>query len=332
MMNMLNPTPQEPLPRVTKVLIIDDDPVNLKIWEEALKGISTTKTALDGPTGIALFAGFRPDLVVIDRMMPGMHGDEVLAAIRSFDHTHATRIVMHSALGRSSEQIEGMEKGADLYITKSVDIAVAVTQVRSLLAMQRNDSSAMLLAALRRLRREESGFSADMLIRGILQHSELSQTNICGEKIRLDLFWVVIRKVYLEKLLGNNIDLVLHISPDCDDTLICANREFLNSAIIHCLDAIVSHSVDGARIEIKLSNSPNGFVSKISTTKGTLFTPDELSQLFIFDVESPEGRANIGTALAWETAIRHGGDLTAHNDYSNHPYLTITFPKALVEA
>jgi two-component system sensor histidine kinase/response regulator len=101
-----------------KILIIEDDLAIRSNLQDLLEIHShTVLAAADGPTGIRLAAD-GPDLIFCDMVMPGMNGDEVIAAIRQFPCCLDTPFVFLTALSNRADQRFGMLLGADDYITK----------------------------------------------------------------------------------------------------------------------------------------------------------------------------------------------------------------------
>ncbi|WP_213956531.1 adenylate/guanylate cyclase domain-containing response regulator [Variovorax sp. dw_954] len=122
---------------VSKVLVVDDVPVNVKLLADilAVKGYAVV-TASSGPQALALLPAEKPDLVLLDVMMPGMSGYEVCAAIRA-DPAHAMLpVVLVTALDPGKERIKGLEAGADDFLTKPVSQAELLARVRSLLRIK----------------------------------------------------------------------------------------------------------------------------------------------------------------------------------------------------
>jgi DNA-binding response OmpR family regulator len=76
----------------------------------------------------------RPHLVLLDVMMPGKSGHEVLAALRADEALKHTLVLMLSAKGRDTDVAKGLGLGADAYVTKPFSTQALVAQVRALLA------------------------------------------------------------------------------------------------------------------------------------------------------------------------------------------------------
>ncbi|MEP7058871.1 MAG: response regulator [Caldimonas sp.] len=124
-------------PTAAKILVVDDVALNVKLLADllAVKGYETC-TAASGPEALQRLADERPDLVLLDVMMPGMSGYEVCAAIRA-DPAHAMLpVVLVTALDPAQERVKGLDAGADDFLSKPVSQAELLARVRSLLRIK----------------------------------------------------------------------------------------------------------------------------------------------------------------------------------------------------
>lgn len=117
-----------------KVLLVDDeqDIVDLLRYNLEREGYHVL-TALNGKDAIKIAKANRPDLIVLDIMMPGMDGVEVCMQLRQLQEFKSTVITFLTARGEDYSQIAGFEAGADDYITKPVRPKVFVSKVKALL-------------------------------------------------------------------------------------------------------------------------------------------------------------------------------------------------------
>jgi DNA-binding response OmpR family regulator len=117
-----------------RILIVDDEP-NIVISLEFLmmREGHEVRVARDGEAGLAAVRTHRPDLVVLDVMMPKLDGFAVLEAVRSDPSLAATRVLMLTAKGRDAEQKKGLALGADAYMSKPFSTRELVDKVKELL-------------------------------------------------------------------------------------------------------------------------------------------------------------------------------------------------------
>jgi DNA-binding response OmpR family regulator len=119
-----------------KILIVDDEP-NIVISLEYLmkKEGFDVAVATDGDAALQLAGSYRPDLMLLDVMMPKKSGFEVCELLRADPGLGALKIVMLTAKGRDSEIAKGTGLGADAYITKPFSTKDLVMRVKSLLGI-----------------------------------------------------------------------------------------------------------------------------------------------------------------------------------------------------
>jgi len=117
-----------------KILIADDEP-NIVVSLEFLmkqRGYDV-RVVGDGAAALAAIAEFRPDLVLLDVMMPTVSGYDVCQKVRENAAWNGTRIVMLSAKGRDVEVSKGLAVGADAYVTKPFSTRDLIAKVGELL-------------------------------------------------------------------------------------------------------------------------------------------------------------------------------------------------------
>ena len=131
-----------------RILVVDDTPLNVKLLADLLrvKGFTVT-TAASGPEALDRIATERPDLVLLDVMMPEMSGYEVCARLRANPETARLPVVMVTSLDAVHERVKGIEVGADDFLSKPVNQPELLARVRSLLRIKELDDA---LAGLNR--------------------------------------------------------------------------------------------------------------------------------------------------------------------------------------
>ena len=116
------------------VLVIDDEKDLLELVRYNLeKEHLDVITASDGQSGLEIGLKHKPDLVLLDLMMPGMNGLEVCKQLRSDARTSRVPIIMLTAKAGETDKIVGLEMGADDYITKPFSVRELLARVRAVL-------------------------------------------------------------------------------------------------------------------------------------------------------------------------------------------------------
>jgi two-component system phosphate regulon response regulator PhoB len=117
-----------------RVLVVEDEPdiAALVAYQLTREGYRV-ETAGSGPEGISAVHREVPDLIVLDRMLPGLSGDEVLRLLRAQEATRAVPVLMLTARREQEDRIEGLELGADDYLTKPFSPRELILRVKAIL-------------------------------------------------------------------------------------------------------------------------------------------------------------------------------------------------------
>ena len=115
------------------ILVVDDEPTIGEVVSRYLQRAGyETRVALDGPSALAKVEAEPPDLVVLDLMLPGIEGLEVMRRIRDRDRDR-TAIILLTAKGEETDRIVGLRLGADDYVCKPFSPAELVARVDAVL-------------------------------------------------------------------------------------------------------------------------------------------------------------------------------------------------------
>ncbi|WP_198132983.1 response regulator transcription factor [Corynebacterium jeddahense] len=114
-----------------RVVVVDDETYLAEAVGTALKRAGMdVRVAFSGTEALMLIDDLRPDVVVLDRDLPGVHGDEVC---REVVDTHpATRVIMLTASGTLDDRLEGFDLGVDDYLPKPFDVPELIARVKAL--------------------------------------------------------------------------------------------------------------------------------------------------------------------------------------------------------
>lgn len=117
-----------------KILLVDDEPDIIEFlgYNLTKEGFDVT-TSTNGREAIELAKKIKPDLIILDVMMPGMDGIETCHEIRSIDYLKDTLITFLSARGEDYSQVAGFDAGADDYISKPIKPRLLISKIKAIL-------------------------------------------------------------------------------------------------------------------------------------------------------------------------------------------------------
>ena len=108
-------------PKTVKILVVDDIPLNVLLVKKMLQPLGfDTSEAEDGVVAMEKIGADKPDLILLDLMMPRMDGFEVLRRLRASDETKSIPVIILSALNSNDDVAKGISMGAEDYITKPI--------------------------------------------------------------------------------------------------------------------------------------------------------------------------------------------------------------------
>lgn len=131
-----------------RVLVVDDILANVRLLEARLQAeYFEVLSAYSGAEALDILSRERVDVVLLDVMMPGMDGFEVCRRIKSSVATHHLPVVMVTALDQPSDKVQGLESGADDFLTKPVDDIALITRVKNLARLKMLNDEMMMRAS-----------------------------------------------------------------------------------------------------------------------------------------------------------------------------------------
>lgn len=124
-------------PNQPTVLVVDDEPNNVKLLELLLHGEGyTTIAAKNGSEALTLAAAENPDLILLDVMMPDMDGFETVARLKADPRTKPVPVIMVTALDDRDSKLRALQAGAEEFLSKPIDRADLTVRVRNLLRLK----------------------------------------------------------------------------------------------------------------------------------------------------------------------------------------------------
>ena len=120
-----------------RILIVDDEQINLEFFDVMLSKLGfEVRKAEDGLEALEVIRKHRPDLIILDNVMPRLSGWEVTRMLKTeseYAEYADIPIIMFSAMDDVKDKIEGLELGADDYITKPFNFAEVLARIRAVL-------------------------------------------------------------------------------------------------------------------------------------------------------------------------------------------------------
>jgi putative two-component system response regulator len=206
------------------ILIVDDTPQNLAILGELLKSHYRVRVANSGENALrAANSDPRPDLILLDVMMPGMSGHEVIRRLRGNAETKAIPVIFITAMVASEDEEYGLELGAVDYITKPFNPSIVLARVRTQLELkqardrlaQENDWLEREVA--RRMR--ENSLIQDLSVRALACLAEARDNETGQHIVRTQIYvdmlarYLVDHERFRDALAGPKLGMIVKASP-----------------------------------------------------------------------------------------------------------------------
>jgi DNA-binding response OmpR family regulator len=164
---------------IARILVVDDEPTNIRFLEGVLKGRYQVISASNGFEAIMRVKELAPDLILLDVMMPDLNGFDVVRVLKAEESFAEIPVIFLTAMDSCEAEAEGLGAGGIDYLTKPVDVALLLLRVRNhlelklkndLIRQQRDElrlCNASLEAALARIRTLEGTLSICMHCKSI---------------------------------------------------------------------------------------------------------------------------------------------------------------------
>lgn len=302
-----HPSPQPPISSVTRddaeggrpsrVLVIDDQLQNRRLLQVILeRDLHDVLLAEDGPSGLELARRTRPDLVLLDVVMPGMDGFAVCERLLRDPTLSDTPVIFLSALSETSDKVRGLELGAVDYVTKPFDAGEVLARVRSQLAIRRLHAS--LQEANRALVDKQRELDADLRAAADIQASLLPRRRLASDV--LDMAWSFVP--------------CQSIGGDIFDVVVLDARH----VAVSMLD-VSGHGVPAAMITVSVSQCLNPQGDIVVDRSGRPRDPDEVVRRL--DREFPLERFDKYFTIFYGVLDTHTGELRYCNAAHPAPWL-----------
>ncbi len=362
------PTPSTILARPAllpgRVLVVDDNARNVFICQKLLREY-TLASAGSGEEALAMVPEFRPDVILLDIMMPGMDGYETCRRLRELGTRGGqAKIIMVSAKAMVSERLQGYDAGADDYVSKPFNPDELIAKVRVYLRLKSVEEVDQLRSSLITLMHHETRTpmsylraAVEMLSgEGSLSEHQRDLVHMVDEASRR--LFVMLERVMLlstlrahayelnvtplrigdlmnsalnslrEEAAKRDVDLVLETS---DAVVADIDLRFPTLVLCELADNAVRHSGPGSRVVVRVSRDGDQAVVEVRDD-GRGIDPDTLARLgepfTVPDIRHHSRGSGLGLALASELVTAHGGHMDVESRRGAGTIVTIRWPAA----
>lgn len=344
-----------------KILVVDDDPVNVSILQESLGSKYDLKTAMSGEEALEVASKFKPNIILLDIMMPGIDGYETCRRIKSDPQLCFTKILMVSAKAMIHEKLDGYNCGADDYITKPFDDDELSSKIKvfqrlkfieeldrlksSLLSLISHEirtplnsiiGFTTLLNRNPSLKGKEKEYLQKVIEGGdkILEFSEKALL-LCDLKEGMELklkstFMAMFIKKTIMKLQNNASQASVRIVLDNrlnEDVYV--DQFLMDIALIFVLKNAIKFSPSGGTITVSIKLCESGFTISIED-QGEGVDESNIQNIFsefsIGDVSHHNEGQGLSLAIAQNISKLHGGELFVRNSAQGGAVFSFQLP------
>jgi len=349
-----------------KILAVDDNVIDIATVEKLLGERYDLRTATTGEDALSIAADFRPDIILLDNMMPVLDGGQVCRQIRADSGLRHTKIIMVSGKSRVSERIEAYQAGADDYITKPFnedellakirvylrlksveEVDQFKTNVLTLLSHEARTPLNSLIAPAEMLLSEEEVDAEERKLLIEMVHSAAKRLHRFFEKVMMlsslksgkwqfnpepsDLCELVHEAVceVATKAAERKVKIEEKFKAG---PVICLDRQQIVRAITSILDNAISFSPPGWRVNVSVQ-CHNADVCVSVTDWGQGIDPDYIPHIFEElsdpDIDHHSQGQGLSLAIAHQIVQQHNGTIEAESAQGSGTTFTVRLPAAV---
>jgi diguanylate cyclase (GGDEF)-like protein len=171
-----------------KILIVDDEPLNIEVMSGTLEELGDIMFATTGDEAVELAVREKPDIIILDVMMPGSDGYQVCRQLKETTGTENIPVIFATAMSDDTDEAKGFEAGAVDYVTKPIVAPVVLARVRNHLQLKRYRDYLETIAFIDGLTGVPNRRSFDQHIRAEWQRATRSNTELSLLLIDIDHF------------------------------------------------------------------------------------------------------------------------------------------------
>jgi two-component system, sensor histidine kinase and response regulator len=347
--------------RRARILVVDDHPTNIDILVDLLRHSYEFATASGGAEAIEVARTFRPDLVLLDNMMPGMDGYATCRVMRELPETRRAKILMVSAKARVPERVEGYEAGADDYIAKPFDHDELLAKIRvyvrlksaeeiaslrsnliTLLQHETRTPMAVLGGALEALRSNlpREGLAAQAMGMALSAASQLQQLHdrivllsrlrsggITLNPVATNVSLLALQCCSARQSAASGAEVVLkYVGPEY--AWVLCDAEHMSSVVGELIDNALRYTASGGEVRVEIDQPRNVVIRVIDDGAGI---PAEalstiMDEFVVGDIDHHRRGTGLGLAIARELVTAFGGTIAIDSLERRGTTVTLEFP------
>ncbi|MEM4248567.1 MAG: hybrid sensor histidine kinase/response regulator [Candidatus Nanoarchaeia archaeon] len=346
-----------------KVLIVDDEPVNIAILKEILDAEYETSYASSGNEAIILSETFLPDLILLDIMLPDADGYELCRKIKNSPKTSNIKIILVSVKNSLQEKLIGYESGADDYITKPFEPEEVLAKTKVFLrlknAEQINEEKkallnifchetrtplnaivgfANLLINSRTISKNDAERARHILSAGNELLTFISKI-VLLEELKNGTRKIILQKLKLSQILSlamntfstdfKNKKIKVNIEVENDEKFFDGDEELILFSINCLLKNALVHNPETSSIKIKIfSDAQNVYFSIFDNGPGI---PENLqkeifSEFVVADINHHGRGHGLSLPIVKLISELHGGTISLQNNSPSGSIFSLSFP------
>jgi two-component system sensor histidine kinase/response regulator len=353
----------QPAKAMNKILVVDDEAMNRKMFLDILGDEYIVKTTESGEDALKMIPAFEPDLMLLDVMLPGMDGYDICRAVRNDPCHKSIKVLMISAIKTEvGERLEGYEAGADDYIAKPFDYDELKHKVRIFLHLKRIEEVDMITGYLL----QRFSIEARTPLNGLIHPAEsIIQNDLPPNEVKhlagimlesANRLYAFVRKITLfcelkkgltptlkkEPLSRHLID-IIHEYDDLakfrsarinmsapDAILISVDWGMIDRALGFLIENALEHSPPGGTVNITTTLN-NGFIQIAISDQGDGVKPELIDKIFdacrsMLNLARLNDTMGFSLAVAKHILDLHNGSIYAFNNPGKGVTFYVTLP------
>jgi two-component system sensor histidine kinase/response regulator len=349
-----------------KILAVDDDAIDIITIEKLLGERYDLRKATTGEEAMEIAAEFRPDIILLDNMMPGIDGGQVCRQIRADSGLRHTKIIMVSGKSMVSERIEAYQAGADDYITKPFNEDELLAKIRVYLRLKSVEEVDQFKTDVLTLLCHEARTPLNSLIAPAEMLMSGEEIDADDRKLLIEMMHSAARRLHhffenvmlLSSLKSGKcqfnpkpIDLreVVHEAV-CDVATSAADRRIkieekfdagltvnldpkqIRRVVASILDNAIRFSPKGARVNVYVTGD-NEYLNVSVTDRGEGIDPDYLPYVFEelsnADIDHHSQGQGLSLAIARQIIQQHNGTIGVESAKGSGTTFTVRLPVAV---